>query len=110
MRAHSGGTHPSIGEISQYLLIRHHSAVELANRVAALGLVARYADPADHRRVRVRLTERGQEVIARLSEVHLEELERIAEQLRISPEFLGNLSQEFGDFLSDEVNDSGTRG
>ncbi len=110
VRAHPGPEPPSVGDISHYLLIRHHSAVELANRVMALGLVSRYVDPADHRRVRVQLTDKGRDVIARLSEVHLEQLERIAEQLRISPEFLGNLSQEFGDFLSEGVNEERGRG
>jgi DNA-binding MarR family transcriptional regulator len=75
--------------------------VELANRVAALGLARRFPDAEDHRRVLVQLTDEGRQVIAQLAEAHQSRLELLAEQLRISPEFLGNLSQEFGDFLTD---------
>ena len=47
---------PTVGDIARFLLIRHHSAVELMNRMAKLGLVSRLADPDDARRVQLRLT------------------------------------------------------
>ena len=41
----------SVGDLARYLLIRHHTAVELVDRMAKLGIVSRSIDPADGRRV-----------------------------------------------------------
>ena len=69
---------PTIGEVADYLLLRHHSVVELADRVEAAGLVRRAADAADRRVVRLRLTPRGAAVLRNLSRAHLDELARVA--------------------------------
>jgi DNA-binding MarR family transcriptional regulator len=66
-----------VGDIAKSLLIRPQSAVELVDRLMALGLVARIADPADHRRVQVALTPRAEATLERLSEDHLRELQAI---------------------------------
>lgn len=95
IRAHGGSAPPSIRDVSEYLLIRHHSAVELVGRVSAMGLVARLPDVKDQRVVRLRLTERGQSLLETLSAAHLEELERVAATLHISEQFLDRLSQDF---------------
>ncbi|MGH3423439.1 MAG: MarR family winged helix-turn-helix transcriptional regulator [Nocardioidaceae bacterium] len=95
VRAHPGPRPPSIGELADYLLIRPHSAVELANRVEAAGLVTRVSDSEDQRVVRVTLTERGHELIEELAGAHLDELERVATRLSISQDFLEVLSREF---------------
>lgn len=71
------GTPPSIGELAQHLLLRHHSAVELVDRAVASGLLERVADPDDHRIVRVRLTRSGNEKVEALAAAHLEELSRL---------------------------------
>ena len=49
----------TVGDVARFLLIRHHSAVELINRLAKLGLVDRVADPEDARRVHLKLTRKG---------------------------------------------------
>jgi DNA-binding MarR family transcriptional regulator len=72
---------PTIGEVAQALGVRHHSATELADRCQALGLLARERDREDARRVRLRLTEHGTEVLNRLTEVHLAELRGLAAAL-----------------------------
>src|SRR5262245_41714946 len=41
----------SIQEIAARLMVRHHSTVELINRLQKLGLVKRARDPLDGRRV-----------------------------------------------------------
>jgi DNA-binding MarR family transcriptional regulator len=69
---------PTMGALSDALVIAPHSAVGLVDRAAAAGLVERFADPEDRRVVRVGLTPRGEEVLARLSAQHLAELERLA--------------------------------
>ena len=64
----------SIGDVARFLLIRHHTAVELIDRMAKLGLIKRVADPQDARRVLVKLTPKGEQKLRALSRVHLEEL------------------------------------
>ena len=71
----------AVGEIAEALCLRPHSAVELVDRMAELGLVQRHADPDDHRRVWVRLTTGGEDVLARLSAEHLRELQAIGPEL-----------------------------
>src|SRR3546814_10769364 len=68
---------PSIGDVAEQLLIRHHSAVELVNRLVRMELVHRYRDPDDRRRVRISLTPLAEEKLATLANVHLEELRAV---------------------------------
>lgn len=78
IRGHDDPRGPTIGDLAEHLLVRHHSAVELVNRGQDAGFVAREKDAHDSRVVRVRLTERGQGAIEGLSALHLEELRRLA--------------------------------
>jgi DNA-binding MarR family transcriptional regulator len=68
---------PTVGDIASSLMLRHHSAVGLVDRAADAGLVRRVPDRNDHRCVRLRLTADGARKLARLSQRHLEELERL---------------------------------
>ena len=65
---------PTIGDLADHLLIRHHSAVGLIDRMEERGLVNRVRSPRDRRQVRVRLTARGEEKLNRLSVIHRTEL------------------------------------
>jgi len=78
VRGHSGDSGPTIGDVAEALLVKHHTASELVDRTQALGLVERYRDRDDNRRVRLRLTDRGSDVVRDLTAVHLEELRRLA--------------------------------
>jgi DNA-binding MarR family transcriptional regulator len=69
---------PSIGQIAEQLLLRHHSASELVHRAEESGLVRTRPDPNDHRLSRVALTARGERVLAHLAPLHVEELARLA--------------------------------
>ncbi len=71
----------SIGELAQRLLIRHHSAVGLVQRLIASGLVSRAKDPRDARRVHLELRPRGEKLLARLTAAHRDELRRIGPQI-----------------------------
>jgi DNA-binding MarR family transcriptional regulator len=71
------GSLPSLGDIADHLMLRHHSAVELVDRAVRSGLVERVADPDDHRVVRITLTKEGERKLRALSAAHLEELSRI---------------------------------
>ena len=72
---------PTIGEVAAALLIRHHSATELVDRTQHLGLVDRTRAPEDARRVQLRLTARGDQVLRDLTTVHLAELRRLGQVL-----------------------------
>ena len=81
VKGHPGADPPSVGDLAGYLLLRHHSAVELVNRAELAGLVRRGADPADARIVRVTLTRKGDRLVTRLTEAHLAELDSLAAAL-----------------------------
>jgi DNA-binding MarR family transcriptional regulator len=81
VRGHPGGR-PTVGEVADHLLLRHHSAVGLVDRAEALGLVDRRRDAQDHRVVRVALTGRGEATLAALAAEHLEELRRLGQVYR----------------------------
>ena len=68
---------PSIGEVAEHLLLRHHSVVELVDRAERAGLVARRSDSEDQRVVRLTLTADGEAKLVALAEAHLEELSRL---------------------------------
>ena len=72
---------PTIGDIAEALLLRHHSAVGLIDRAEAAGLVRRRPDRTDQRVVRLSLTALGSRRLHQLSERHLEELKRLRPQL-----------------------------
>jgi DNA-binding MarR family transcriptional regulator len=70
----------SVGDLARYLLIRHHTAVELVDRMAKLKIISRSVD-ADGRRVLVQLTREGERRLQRLSKIHLGELPAIGPTL-----------------------------
>ncbi len=65
---------PTIGELADHLLIRHHSAVGLIDRMEERGLIERVRDADDRRQVKVTLTPSGTAKLSRLSEIHRTEL------------------------------------
>lgn len=67
----------SISDLSHRMLLRHHSAVELVDRLVSAGLVLREASEQDARKVMLTLTLRAEDVLASLSAAHLEELQRV---------------------------------
>ena len=74
IEGHPGDAAPTIGELSEYLVSKHHSVVELIDRAVKAGLVERHRDTGDHRIVHLRPTALGEERIEELSRLHLEEL------------------------------------
>ena len=72
-----------VTDLTDWLQIRHHSAVGLVDRLQARGLVERRSDPIDGRRVRVSLTRRGRSALRELALLHRDELRRrLVEQLQ----------------------------
>ena len=81
IRGHDDPRGPTIGDVAGYLLLKHHSTVELAQRVGALGLIERVEDSDDGRVVRLVLTPKGAAALEKLAALHLEELSRLADGL-----------------------------
>ncbi len=71
----------TVGGLAERLCLRPHSAVGLVDRLARRGLLQRRPDRRDHRRVQVRLTARGEALLARLSAAHRDELRRVGPDL-----------------------------
>jgi DNA-binding MarR family transcriptional regulator len=65
----------SVGELAEFLLVRHHTAVELVDRMTRLRLLERIADEDDSRRILVKLTKKGEQKLRMLSKIHLQELQ-----------------------------------
>jgi len=64
----------SVGDLARYMLIRHHTAVELVDRMVRLKIVSRSTDPSDGRRVLLALTKEGERRLRRLYQIHVHEL------------------------------------
>jgi DNA-binding MarR family transcriptional regulator len=77
-----GDPAPTIGDVADYLMLRHHSTVELVNRVQVQELVERRRDPDDARIVRLYLTKNGEECIHKLTALHIAELRQLAPLLK----------------------------
>lgn len=75
IRAAPGGE-MLVGELAERLLLRPHSASELAARLESQGLAARTNDAADRRLVHLRLTERAAKILTSLTVAHRAELRR----------------------------------
>jgi len=81
LRGMPDGTAATIGVLADRLQLRHHTMVELIDRMAARNLVRRRPGTTDRRQVVVRLTPRGERVLPRLSLAHRAELRAVAPAL-----------------------------
>ncbi len=71
----SAGRKATISEVAGRLQLRHHSTVELIDRLVERGLIKRLRDEADQRRVIIHLTSQGEQVLQKLSLLHRHELQ-----------------------------------
>src|SRR5580704_875092 len=69
------GVTATIGELAGRLQLKHHSTVELVNRLEKHGHVVRELSQKDRRQVIVRLTPTGAAILRQLSIAHHQELE-----------------------------------
>lgn len=69
------GREPDIAALADRLQLRHHSVVELVDRLVGRGLVERLRSEHDRRQVLIRITPAGQKVIHHLSVHHQRQLQ-----------------------------------
>jgi DNA-binding MarR family transcriptional regulator len=83
VRGHLASKGPTIGQTAEELHIRHHSAVELAQRAESTGLIRRERAAVDHRQVHLTLTDRGRAQLESLTREHLARIEALADVLQL---------------------------
>lgn len=69
------GMRPTVTVLSSRLCLRHHSTVELVNRLVEHGAVIRRHSDQDRREVLIELTPHGEELLQKLSVLHWQELQ-----------------------------------
>ncbi len=69
------GRKATISELAERLQIKHHSTVELIDRLVERDFIQRSRDDPDQRRVIIHLTPYGEELLKKLSLLHRKELQ-----------------------------------
>jgi DNA-binding MarR family transcriptional regulator len=69
------GVRPTVSALSSRLCLRHHSTVELINRLVERGAAVRRTSEEDRREVLVELTPVGEEILEKLSSEHWREVQ-----------------------------------
>jgi DNA-binding MarR family transcriptional regulator len=64
----------TIGQLSERLQVKHHTAVSLVNRMEEVGLVRREPNEEDRRQVFVRMTSTGSEILDKVAILHRQEI------------------------------------
>ena len=82
---------PTVRALSGRLCLRHHSTVELINRLVERGAVTRCHGAEDRREVLVELTPHGEQILRQLSLLHWQELQTTGPALL---EALGRIVKE----------------
>jgi DNA-binding MarR family transcriptional regulator len=72
---------PTLTELAQTLLLRHHSVVGLVDRAEQAGLVQRIRDDVSLSRVHVQLTSSGSRLLEAISAEHLQWLGEFGPEL-----------------------------
>ena len=75
------GARPTVTTLAQRLCLKHHSAVELVNRLVERGAAMRRQSQEDRREVLVELTPLGEEILDKLKELHMQELQTKSPEL-----------------------------
>ncbi|MBZ5635801.1 MAG: MarR family transcriptional regulator [Acidobacteriia bacterium] len=69
------GKRPTVSELASRLVLRHHTVVELTDRLESAGFVKRQPDPQDGRQILIHVTPQGTAKLRSLSLAHRDELQ-----------------------------------
>lgn len=72
----------TMGEMAEWLQIKHHSAVGLVDRLESQNLVKRKRDKNDKRVVCIGLTRKGERILEKLAALNKQELKKLKPQIR----------------------------
>ena len=81
LRGLPAGREASIRELAERMQLRHHSVVELADRLERRQLLRRERSREDRRQVILHLTPRGEKILTRLAKQRIAELRTAAPAL-----------------------------
>lgn len=81
LRGLPGSVEPSIRELAERMQLRHHSVVELVDRLERRQFLRRERSRNDRRQVLLHLTSRGEKILTRLAKQRLTELRTAAPAL-----------------------------
>jgi len=90
----------TMGDLAEQLMLTHHAAVQLVNRMTKAGVAERAPSRTDRRSVLLRLTPTGEDLIDRLASLHLKEILRQEPQITRSLRRLRRVSAEPGADIS----------
>ena len=65
---------PTIGVLAERMRLRHHTTVELVDRLCDRGYIKRETGKSDRRQVHPRITASGEKLLRRLTSIHRKEL------------------------------------
>jgi DNA-binding MarR family transcriptional regulator len=82
----------TMGDLAGELLLTHHAAVQLINRMTKAGVALRAPSSTDRRAVELRLTPAGEALVERLAALHLGEVLRQEPNLTRSLQKLKRIS------------------
>lgn len=90
VKGHDDPRGPTVSDVAEYLLLRHHSAVGLVDRAEEAGLIVRQRNDEDLRVVRLKLTPTGLRRLRALTDLHVEELRHLVPMLeQLEDQFAG---------------------
>jgi DNA-binding MarR family transcriptional regulator len=78
----------TMGEMAEWLQIKHHSAVGLVDRLESQNLVIRKKSKEDKRRVFIHITGKGRRILQTLARMNKQELRRLKPQIQQLSELL----------------------
>jgi DNA-binding MarR family transcriptional regulator len=94
------GTRPTVRAVSSRLCLRHHSTVELINRLVEHGAVKRRHSKEDRREVLVELTPHGEQLLRMLSVLHWDELQNSGPALSEALQaVVHNMTEDLGELV-----------
>ena len=76
LKAFSAGSGLTVGQLSERVQVKHHTAVSLTDKLAARKLVTKRQGSPDRRHVYVKLTPAGARLVGLLAADHRQELKR----------------------------------
>jgi Transcriptional regulators len=77
IQGYPGRDYATISEVAERLQITHHACVGLVSRCEKSDLVKRRPNPGDARSVQIVVTDKGIELLNRVSDVHLQQLQNL---------------------------------
>lgn len=81
LRAFADDRGMTVGQLSDRLQVKHHTAVTLVNKLVERGVASRTHGTTDRREVYVKLTPEGTELLNKAASVHRKEIRRRSAEL-----------------------------